>query len=65
MSYTQLWDTTMNPASRTLQRLTIKDAKIAEKEIVTLMGDDVEKRKKWINQNVDFVSEDDFKIEGK
>ena len=65
MSYHQLWDTTMNPETRTLQRLTIEDAKFAEKEIVTLMGDDVDKRKKWINENIDFESKDDFVIEGK
>lgn len=63
MSYTQLWDTTMNPESRTLQRLTIEDAKKAEDEIVTLMGDDIPKRKEWINKNVNFTMEDNFKIE--
>ena len=53
----------MDPASRVIQRLNIEDAKKAEEEIVTLMGDDVPKRKEWINKNVNFTMEDDFKIE--
>ena len=64
MSYTQLWETTMDPESRIIQRLNIEDAKLAEEEIVTLMGDDVPKRKKWINENIQFTMEDNFQIAG-
>ena len=60
MNASQLWDTTMNPENRTLVQITIEDAKKAEDTIVTLMGNDVSKRKKWINENVDFVNLDNF-----
>ncbi|MDD6004385.1 MAG: toprim domain-containing protein, partial [Firmicutes bacterium] len=62
MNASQLWETTMNPESRTLRRLTIEDAKEAEKTIITLMGNDVQKRKDWINKNVKFVNEDHYII---
>ncbi len=53
----------MSPESRILVRLNIEDAKKAEEEITTLMGDDVPKRKEWINKNVQFTLEDNFQIE--
>lgn len=52
----------MNPENRILIQVTIEDAKKAEETIVTLMGNDVQKRKNWINNNVEFESKDDFKI---
>ncbi|MEG2351050.1 MAG: toprim domain-containing protein, partial [Bacilli bacterium] len=59
----QLWDTTMNPETRSLIKVTITDAALAEKRVSVLMGDNVEPRKEWIDENVIFSLEDDFKIE--
>ncbi|WEK83195.1 MAG: DNA topoisomerase IV subunit B [Mycoplasma sp.] len=58
MNADQLWLTTMNPQNRKLVKVTINDAAMAEKQVSTLMGDNVESRKKWINENVDFNNED-------
>ncbi|WP_368486606.1 DNA topoisomerase IV subunit B [Spiroplasma sp. DGKH1] len=60
MNAEQLWETTMDPETRQLIAVTIDDAAIAEKRIVTLMGDDAKKRKDWIDENVKFTLEDDF-----
>ena len=54
--------TTMNPETRNLIKVNISDAAMAEKRVSVLMGDAVEPRKEWINENVDFSLEDDFKI---
>lgn len=54
--------TTMAPESRNLIKVNITDAALAEKRVSVLMGDTVEPRKDWINENVDFSLEDDFKI---
>jgi len=54
MDSTQLWETTMNPETRTLVRVTIDDIARAERRISTLMGDKVEPRRKWIEKNVSF-----------
>ena len=64
MNAPQLWETTMDPASRTLIKVTIEDLADAEQRIRVLMGDDVEPRKEWIDANVSFAAEDDFKIKG-
>jgi len=64
MNAPQLWDTTMDPTTRTLIKVTIEDMADAEQRIRVLMGDDVEPRKEWIDSNVSFASEDDFKIKG-
>ncbi len=61
MNADQLWDTTMNPDTRSLIRVNITDAALAEKRVSTLMGDKVEPRKEWINENVVFTMEDDYR----
>lgn len=55
MNADQLWDTTMNPETRTLIRVTIKDETQAEKRVSVLMGTKVEPRRKWIEENVEFT----------
>ncbi len=62
MNYDQLWETTMNPLTRTLIKVNIDDASLAEKRVSVLMGDKVEPRKEWIEENVEFSLEDDYKI---
>ncbi|MFL1049521.1 DNA topoisomerase IV subunit B, partial [Mycoplasmopsis synoviae] len=49
MNSDQLWETTMNPETRTLIKATIRDAILAEKRVSTLMGDNVKNRKEWID----------------
>ena len=61
MNADQLWETTMNPDSRSLIRVNITDAALAEKRVSVLMGDKVEPRKEWINENVEFTMEDDYR----
>ena len=65
MNADQLAETTMNPGTRSLIRVTIEDALLAEKRVSILMGDNVEPRKNWIDENVVFSLEDDYQIEMK
>ena len=51
MNHQELWDTTMNPETRTLLQVTLDDAAIADGVFSTLMGDDVESRRQFIQQN--------------
>jgi len=51
MNAEQLWDTTLNPATRTLRRVTLEDAEQADLVFDELMGSEVEGRKKWIMAN--------------
>ena len=62
MNADQLCETTMKPGSRTLIRVNIEDAQLAEKRVKILMGDDVPPRKEWIEENVEFTLEDDYQI---
>ena len=62
MNADQLCETTMKPGSRTLIRVNIEDAQLAEKRVSVLMGDDVAPRKEWIDENVEFTLEDEYKI---
>lgn len=57
-----LWETTMNPETRNLIKVTIEDGVLAEKRVSILMGDVVEPRRDWINENVEFTLEDDYQI---
>lgn len=62
MNADQLAETTMNPGTRSLIRVAIEDALLAEKRVSLLMGDNVEPRKSWIEENVEFSLEDDYQI---
>ena len=54
MNPEQLWDTTMNPNTRTLLQVGIDDGTNAEKVIATLMGDNIESRKEYIGKYANF-----------
>jgi DNA gyrase subunit B len=51
MDYDELWETTMNPATRTLLQVTLADAALADEVFSTLMGEDVESRRTFIQRN--------------
>jgi DNA gyrase subunit B len=51
MDYDELWETTMNPATRTLLQVTLADAALADEVFSTLMGEDVESRRNFIQRN--------------
>ena len=62
MNANQLWETTMDPDRRSMVKVSITDAALAEKRVSVLMGDAVEPRKNWINENVVFTLEDSYQI---
>ncbi len=62
MDATQLWETTMDPNKRSLFKVKITDVALAEKRVSILMGDNVEPRKEWIEENVDFSLEDNYEM---
>ena len=63
MDADQLWDTTMDPEKRTLIKEDIDDAALCERKISVLMGNKPELRRKWIEENIDFTLEEDYKVE--
>ena len=58
MNADQLWETTMNPESRTLIRVVIDDQAQAERRVSALMENKVEPRRKWIESHMEFILED-------
>lgn len=63
MNASQLWETTMDPSTRTLIRVGISDGIKAEKRVSVLMGSKAELRRKWIEDNISFTLEDSFRVE--
>ena len=51
----ELWDTTMDPETRTLRRITLEDARKADEIFTVLMGEQVEPRKEWIERNAKYA----------
>ncbi len=60
MNADQLWETTMNPQTRTFIQVAIDDAAQADRHVSILMGDKVEPRREWIESHVDFTTNDDY-----
>ncbi len=60
MNDDQLWETTLNPKSRTLTRVTVEDAAEADEMISLLMGNNADRRKEFINENANFNKVDAF-----
>ena len=60
MNAEQLWETTMDPETRSLVRVDIEDYSTAEKRLNVLMGDKPELRREWIEDNVDFTLDDEY-----
>lgn len=61
MNASQLEETTMNPETRSLIRVNIDDINLVEKRVTTLMGSQVDPRKEWIEENVEFTLEDAYR----
>ena len=55
MDAEELWDTTMDPEKRSLRRITLEDARMADEIFTVLMGEQVEPRKEWIERNAKYA----------
>ncbi len=62
MNASQLWETTMDPQTRTLVKINIEDFYTSNIDVHTFMGDKPELRRKWIESNVAFTLEDNFEV---
>ena len=60
MNADQLWETTMDPKSRQLLKVTIEDPLLAEQRVKILMGNDTTVRRQWVEENVNFNEVDSF-----
>ena len=63
MNAEQLWETTMEPGKRTLIRVQVAEEELAEERMMVLMGDDVDPRREWIENNVVFENEDNYVLD--
>ena len=63
MNASQLWETTMDPNTRSLIQVSVEDAILANKRVEVLMGSDPKIRRTWIEENVKFTLEDNFSKE--
>ena len=63
MTAEQLWETTMNPETRTLIQVRVEDLDEAESEVNLLMGDDAARRRTWLENHVAFTLEDEIQID--
>ena len=63
MNASQLWETTMDPNTRSLIQVSVEDAILANKRVEVLMGNDPKIRRTWIEENVKFTLEDNFSKE--
>lgn len=62
MNANELWETTMCPTSRTLVCVTLEDAAACERRVSVLMGSKAELRRQWIDENIDFTLEEDYRV---
>ena len=64
MNKDQLWETTMDPSTRTLIQISAENSFVADRKVNVLMGKKVDVRKNWIESNVAFTLDDEFEISG-